>query len=88
MHAAFNHLGKRVREAQEALNQVIREIQKQAERETKTLEQAAFGDEFDEELAPIQDKVVAALQEAMELLDEADRAMDDARRTLEDITSL
>ncbi len=88
MHQVFVHLAKRVASAREALNVVIREMQKQSEHETKTLEEAAYGDEFNSELAPIQEKVVAALQEVLEALDEADARLGLAEETIKSIPDL
>ena len=85
--AVYENLVKRIEGAREALTKVLRELEQQAGRESKLLEEAAFGDEFDEEVAPIQEKVVAAMARAIELLDEADGNMVEAQSKLEDITS-
>ena len=81
-------MGKRVAEAQALLIAVVTEVEKQSERETKLLEEAAYGRQFNDELAPIQEKVVASLQAVMEGLDRADRELTRARETLEDISNL
>ena len=88
MHLAFVHLAKRVGQARGTVAEVVAEVESQSERETRTLEQAEYGDEFDEELAPIQEQVVGALQETLERLDDALRALDDAERTLQDVNRL
>mgnify|MGYP000592657927 CR=1 FL=1 len=67
---------------------VVTEIEKTSERETKVLEDVAYGKEFNEELAPIQEKVVAALQDAMECLDRAERELTQAKERLEDVSNL
>ena len=88
MHQAFKHLAKRVVEAQAALTAVISEVEKQNERETKTLEDVAYSREFNAEQAPIQENVVAALQTTLESLYHADDDLSTATRTLEDMDRL
>jgi len=85
MHQAFTHLAKRVADVSKALLEVSQELQNQLERENKTLEEAEYGDAFDEELAPIQEKVVAALQESLEELDDAERLLASTEVRLKDI---
>jgi hypothetical protein len=87
-HHHFTHLAKRVTELQSELIAVVTEIEKTSERETKVLEDVAYGKEFNEELAPIQEKVVAALQDAMECLDRAERELTQAKERLEDVSNL
>lgn len=87
-HHHFTHLAKRVTELQSELLTVVTEVEKTSERETKVLEEVAYGKEFNEELAPIQEKVVAALTEAMECLDRAERDLTRARERLEDVSNL
>lgn len=86
MHPAFDNLAKRVGEVQDALLELIREIESQNDRETKLLEQAAYGDEFDDEVAPVQEKVVAAFQEVLESLDRAHDELEGSKATLKEIS--
>ncbi len=85
MHAAYAHLRKRALGVQEALGLVIQDVQKQLERETQRLEQAAYGEVFDPELAPVQEAVVGALQGVLQELDRADHSLSQAEAGLEDI---
>ena len=86
MHPAFNHLAKRVGETEQVLAKLIREVQQQNERETKLLEQAAYGREFDEEVAPVQEKVVAAFQAVLESLDRALDELEASQARLKEIS--
>ena len=85
MHQAFKHLAKRVAEVQEALRQVTREVESQSERETKVLEQVAYGKTFDEGLAPFQEEVVAQIQQSLEALDRAHDELSTAHTVLSDL---
>ncbi|RMG06892.1 MAG: hypothetical protein D6731_24815 [Planctomycetota bacterium] len=88
MHTAFRHLARRIGTVYEQLESVAREVEQQSERETKLLERVEYGDDFDEHVAPVQEEVVAALAEALELLDEARDRLERARQTLADVESL
>lgn len=82
MHEAIGYLAKRVKGAEEALEAVLEELRRQLQREQKTLEQAVYGDEFDAEQGPIQERVVAVLQEVIERLEEASEAVEASREAL------
>ena len=86
MHPAFDRLAKRVGEVQEAVLQLTREVESQNERETKILEEAAYGDEFDEGVAPVQEKVLAAFAEVLESLDRARDELEGSKTTLREIS--
>ena len=86
MHPAFDRLAKRVGDVQAAVLQLTREVEAQNERETKLLEEAAYGDEFDEGVAPVQEAVVAAFGEVLEALDRAHDELDGAKTTLKEIS--
>lgn len=88
MHQAFKHLAKRVLEAQSALTAVITEVEKQNERETKTLEDVAYSREFNAEQTPIQENIVASLQTTLEALYHADDDLTSATRTLDEMADL
>lgn len=88
MHAAFVHLAKRVVLVRGVVAEVVAEIEQQAARESKALDEHAYGDEFNEEMAPIQAELMESVQECLERFDDALRAIDDAHRALEDINRL
>lgn len=88
MHEVFTHLSKRVQTTQKALAELIAEVERQAQREAKALEEAEYGSEFDAETSPVQEKVVSALQSVLEDLDAADEALTAARETLGEIPNL
>ncbi len=88
MHPAFDRLAKRVGEVQAAVLQLILEVEAQNERETKLLEEAAYGDEFDEGVAPVQETVVAAFGDVLESLDRAHDELDTSKTTLKEISEV
>ena len=88
MHQAFNHLAQRVDEVEASLLQVIREVEAQNERETQLLEKVAYGKQFDEQVTPIQERVLADMQTVLERLDHAQDALAMARRTLSEISEI
>jgi exonuclease VII small subunit len=85
MHEVFTHLAKRIGAVRDTVTNLVRELEQQLERENETLEQAAYGDDFDEGLTPVQEQVVAALQEALELVDGAETKLDEARGVLAEL---
>jgi hypothetical protein len=86
MHEVFRSLARRVETARTGVAQVLNEVEKQLEVESKTQDEAEQGDDFDDETAQIQAEVVGALQAALGKLEAADDALDLARTTLEDVT--
>ena len=85
MHHALAHLTKRVGEVGAVLDQLLREVEAQLERETQQLDEVAYGDDFDAARAPHQEEVVQALQTTVELLDAASDQLRDAGRTLDEV---
>ncbi len=79
MHDAVNHYGKRLDGALTSLTQLLQDGEKLAERETKNLENAETGDDFDDGDAATQAEVTAAVTKAVELLAEAEDAVRAAR---------
>lgn len=85
MHEVFSYLAKRVDAARLSVEEVSRELEKQLEREQKSLETAEFGDEFDAERAEVMELVVAAMQDAVERLHSAEEQLREAHETLRDV---
>lgn len=71
MHEAIAHLKKQTEAARKSLDELATALARQSERETKALEAAEFGREFDAEAALPQETLVEALQEALEGVEEA-----------------
>ncbi|MGE0709837.1 MAG: hypothetical protein AB7N76_24890 [Planctomycetota bacterium] len=84
MHDALKHLAKRIGGALTGVEELLRELERQSEREAKTLEEAEYGDDFDAELTTTQENVVAALNDAVRHVDAAASQLDEARRALEE----
>jgi uncharacterized protein YukE len=82
MQDPLQHLAKRVTTARSTVDEVLRELEKQTEREGKSLEEAAFGEDFDADFASRQEDVVAALNEALRLVDSASASLEEAARGL------
>ena len=85
MHEVFSYLAKRVDAARLSVEEVSRELEKQLEREQKSLETAEFGDEFDAERSEVLELVVAAMQDALERLHSAEEQLREAHETLRDV---
>ena len=71
MHEALSFLKKQTDAARKALDELAGAVAKQSELETRKLEALEFGNEFDGERALPQERVVEALQEALEGVEEA-----------------
>lgn len=71
MHEAIEYLKKRTEAARKELDELTGLVAKQSEREQKALESFEYGNDFDAERALPQEKLVEALQEALEGLEEA-----------------
>lgn len=85
MHQTVTHLAKRIGAAHKAALDVLNEVEQQVEKEGKRLEEVSAGKRFDEEQAEAQARFVAALQEAMGLLEEAEGSLGEALERLEDL---
>ena len=66
MHEAIAFLKKRTEAAKKELDELATVLAKQSEREQKALESFEYGNDFDAERALPQERVVEALQEALE----------------------
>lgn len=71
MHEAIAFLRKRTEAAKKEIDELASVLSKQNEREQKALEAAEYGAEFDAGRALPQEKLVEALQEALEGVEEA-----------------
>ena len=71
MHEANAFLKRKTEEARKAVDELALALAKQSERETKALEAAQFGAEFDGDAALPQEKIVEALQDALEGVEDA-----------------
>ena len=71
MHEAIAFLKKRTEAAKKEIDELAAMLGKQSEREQKALEAAEFGDEFDAGRAVPQEKLVEALQDAVEGVEDA-----------------
>ncbi len=71
MHEAIEYLKKRTEAARKEVAELAELVAKQSERETKALEAFEYGNDFDAQRALPQEKIVEALQEALEGLEEA-----------------
>jgi hypothetical protein len=71
MHEALDHLKKRADAARKEVAELADAIAKQSEREQKALEAFEYGTDFDAERALPQERVVEALQEALEGIEAA-----------------
>lgn len=77
---------KRVEVAHNGAVEVLNEVERAVERETKKLEEVSEGRRFDEEAAEQQAALVAALQAALALVEEAEGSLAEAMQRLEDLT--
>ena len=87
MHEAISYLSKRVEALSKETNEVFEELSKQVGRETKTLEEMSYGRSFDEERVLLQERVVEALQDALEALEEAQDGAREAALVLKKVKS-
>lgn len=71
MHEAIAFLKRKTDEARKAVDELASALAKQSERETKALEAAEFGTDFDADAALPQERIVEAMQEALEGVEEA-----------------
>lgn len=71
MHEAIAFLKKRAEASKKDVDELAGLLAKQAEREQKALEAAEFGADFDAGRALPQEKIVEALQDALEGVEEA-----------------
>ncbi|HZU98126.1 MAG TPA: hypothetical protein VFF73_15590 [Planctomycetota bacterium] len=71
MHEALAHLKKRTEAAKKELDELAKLVSTQSEREQKALESFEYGNDFDAQRALPQERVVEALQEALEGVEEA-----------------
>lgn len=86
MHQAVTHLTKRITATHKATLEVLNEVEKQVEQQSKALDDVSQGRRFDEEAAEAQSRLVAALQEAMALLEDAEGSLADAVSRLEELS--
>ncbi len=86
MHQAVTHLTKRIGAAHKATLDVLNEVEKQVEQQGKALDDVSQGRRFDEEAAEAQSRLVAALQEALALVEDAEGSLADAMRRLEELS--
>lgn len=82
MHDALANLAKKLAAAQQGVEEVLRELEAQSEREAKRSEQAQYGDDFDPDTAQAQEAVVEALAEAIQRTDAAAKELEEARAAL------
>ena len=71
MHEAVEFLRKKAEASKKELEELAKALAKQAEREQKQLESIEFGNDFDADSALPQERIVEALQEALEGAEEA-----------------
>lgn len=86
MHQVVTHLTKRITTAHKATLDILNEVEKQVEQQSKALEDVSQGRRFDEEAAEAQSRLVAALQEAMASLEDAEGSLADAVARLEELS--
>lgn len=85
MHQALAHLSKRIASAHKVALDLLNEVEAQVEKEGKRLEEVSEGKRFDEEAAEAQGRFVAALQEAMALVEEAEGSLGEAVERLDEL---
>jgi len=71
MHEALAHLKKLAEAAKKEIDDLAKLVATQSEREQKALEAFEYGNDFDAERALPQEKIVEALQEALEGVEDA-----------------
>jgi methyl-accepting chemotaxis protein len=77
---------KRVEVAHKGAVEVLNEVEKAVERESKKLEEVSSGRRFDEEAAAELTQLVEALQRTLAHVEEAEGALAEAMAGLEDLT--
>ncbi|MCO5170748.1 MAG: hypothetical protein M9894_30845 [Planctomycetes bacterium] len=85
MQQPVTHLTRRIALAHKAALEALNDIERQVEQQAKQLDEMSQARRFDEEAAEAQSRLVAALQDAMTLLERAEGALADAQGRLEEL---